>query len=326
MPNVTVFAMDNILATGVTGPIEVLNIANIQADIAAVDKDQRFQWQVISVDGKPVRSSAGFMIPVDGDVKRAKDSDIIIIPGFNHTNAREVTNFVANMPDGYISWLKARQHEGKVLCGVCSGTFVLAEAGLLDGKISTTSWWLTKAFRRRYPAVHLHPKDVVTEDGNVLCGAGASSWMHLSLRLVERYMPSQIANACARIMLLDRGATQAPYLKAEHLTSGRDAAIERVIEHMRANVKSDLPLSQLADMAAMSERTFVRRFRSVAGMPPGQYLQKMRLDIAKHLLEETDQPLDWIVLEVGYCDVSSFRRLFKKEVSVSPGVFRQRFR
>ncbi|MBQ0753991.1 MAG: helix-turn-helix domain-containing protein [Gammaproteobacteria bacterium] len=326
MTNVTVFAMDNILATGVTGPIEVLNIANIQADIAGVDAHQRFSWQILSVDGKPVRSSAGFMIPVDGDIKSAYGSDIIIIPGFNHTNAREVTDFVANMPDGYISWLKARQREGKVLCGICSGTFVLAEAGLLDSKISTTSWWLTKAFRRRYPAAHLHPKDVVTEDGNMICGAGATSWAHVALRLVDRYMPTHIAGACARIMLLDRGTSQAPYLKAEHLTSGRDAAIERVIEYMRANVGNELPLAQLSDMAAMSDRTFVRRFRSVAGMPPGQYLQKMRLDIAKHLLEETDQPLERIVLEVGYSDVSSFRRLFKKEVSVSPSAFRERFK
>jgi transcriptional regulator GlxA family with amidase domain len=326
MPNVTVFAMDNILATGITGPIEILNIANIQADIAGTPVNQRFHWQVISVDGKPVRSSAGFMIPVDGDIKRARESDIIIIPGFNHTRAREVTDFVANMPDGYLSWLKARQHEGKVLCGVCSGTFVLAEAGLLDGKTSTTSWWLTKAFRRRYPAVHLQPKDVVTEDGNMISGAGASSWMQVTLVLVERYMPAHIANACARILLLDRGTSQAPYLKAEHLTTGKDATIERVIEHMRAHIGKELQLAKLADMAAMSERTFVRRFRGVAGMPPGQYLQKMRLDTAKHLLEETDHPLERIIAEVGYTDVSSFRRLFKKEVSVSPGAFRERFR
>lgn len=326
MTNVTVFAMDNILATGVTGPIEVLNIANIQADIANVPAQQRFTWQIISVDGKPVRSSAGFMIPVDGDVKRARDSDVIIIPGFNHTNAREVTNFAANMPDGYISWLKARQHEGKVLCGICSGTFVLAEAGLLDGKTATTSWWLTKAFRRRYPAVQLHAKEIVIEDGNMISGAGASSWMQASLRLVERYMPPTIANACARIMLLDRSLSQAPYLKAEHVTSGSDAAIERIIEYMRAHVSQELPLAQLANMAAMSERTFVRRFRNIAGMPPGQYLQKMRLDIAKHLLEETDQSLEKIINQVGYTDVSSFRRLFKKEVAVSPKVFRERFR
>lgn len=326
MPNVTVFAMDNILATGVTGPIEVLNIANIQADIAGIPADQRFSWQIISVDGKPVRSSAGFLIPVDGDVKRARESDIIIIPGFNHTSAREVTNFVANMPDGYISWLKARHHEGKVMCGICSGTFVLAEAGLLDGKTSTTSWWLTKAFRRRYPAVLLHPKEIVTEDGNILSGAGASSWMQLSLALVERFLPPQVATACARIMLLDRGASQAPYLKAEHLTSGRDASIERVIEHMHDHLKHEMTLAHLAQMAAMSERTFVRRFRSFAGMPPGQYLQKMRLDIAKRLLEETDLSLENIIAEVGYTDISSFRRLFKKEVEVSPKVFRDRFR
>ena len=326
MPNVTVFAMDNILATGVTGPIEVLNIANIQADIAGLPKTDRFSWQVISVDGKPVRSSAGFMIPVDGDAKRARESEIIIIPGFNHTSARDVTDFVSNMPDGYISWLKARQHEGKVLCGICSGTFVLAEAGLLDGRKSTTSWWLTKAFRRRYPAVDLHPKDVVVEDGNLISGASANAWSHVALKLIQRYMAPEVATSCARIMLLDRGASQAPYLKAEHLTAGRDAAIEQVIDYMRAHVSEELPMSQLADLAAMSERTFVRRFRSVAGMPPGQYLQKMRLDIAKHLLEDTDQPLEKIVSEIGYSDVSSFRRLFKKEVSVSPGAFRERFR
>lgn len=326
MPNVTVFAMDDILATGVTGPIEVLNIANIQADIAGMPAEQRFTWQVISVDGKPVRSSAGFMIPVDGNAKQANHSDIIIIPGFNHTSAREVTDFVSKMPDGYISWLKARQHEGKILCGICSGTFVLAEAGLLDGRKSTTSWWLTKAFRRRYPAVDLQPKDVLVDDGNLISGAGASSWMHVALRLIQRYMDPQVANACARIMLLDRCASQAPYLNAEHLTAGRDAAIERTIEYMREHIAEELPMPQLADLAAMSERTFVRRFRTVAGMPPGQYLQKMRLDIAKHLLEDTDQPLERIVSEIGYSDVSSFRRLFKKEVSVSPGVFRERFR
>ena len=326
MPNVTVFAMDDILATGVTGPIEVLNIANIQADLAGAPPEQRFTWQVISVDGKPIRSSAGFLIPVDGDAKQARQSDIILIPGFNHTSAREVTNCVADMPDGYMSWLKARFNEGKVLGAICSGTFVLGEAGLLDGRKATTSWWLTKAFRRRFPAVDLHPKDVVVEDGNIITGAGASSWMHVALKLIQRYMDPQIAAACARIMVLDRGATQAPYLKAEHLTASRDAAIERAIDYMREHVSKEIALPQLAQMAAMSERTFVRRFRDVAGMPPGQYLQKMRLDIAKHLLEETDQPLERIVSEIGYSDVSSFRRLFKKEVSVSPGVFRDKFK
>lgn len=326
MPNVTIFAMDDILATGVTGPIEVLNIANIQAGLAGAPPEQRFSWQVISVDGKPVRSSAGFLIPVDGDASRARQSDIILIPGFNHVSARDVTSFVADLPDGYMSWLKARYQEGKVLGAMCSGTFVLGEAGLLDGHKATTSWWLTKAFRRRFPAAELHPRDVVVEDSNIITGAGASSWMQVALKLIQRYMDPPIANACARILLLDRDASQAPYLKAEHLMTSRDAAIERAIDYMRDHVADDISLAQLADMAAMSERTFVRRFRDVAGMPPGQYLQKMRLDIAKHLLEETDQPLEWIVGQVGYSDVSSFRRLFKKEVSVSPGVFRERFR
>lgn len=304
-----------------------MNIANIQAEMAGLPAERRFSWKVVSLDGKPVRSSAGFMIPVDGDDSLARDADVIIIPGFNHRTGREVSNFVAGMPDGYLDWLKTRHAEGKVMCGICSGTFVLAEAGLLDGRVATTSWWLTKPFRRRYPAVDLHPREVVTEDGNIICGGSASSWMHVSLRLIHRYMGAAVANACGRIMLVDeQTASQAPYLSAAHLTAGRDEAIERAIDYMREHLGGELPVPELAERAAMSERTFIRRFREVAGMTPGHYLQKMRVDTAKRLLEDTDLPLERIIEQVGYRDVSSFRRLFKKEVAVSPKVFRERFR
>lgn len=327
MPNVTVFAVDDILATGVTGPLEALNIANIQADMAGLPADQRFTWTVVSVDGKPVRSSAGFMLPVEGNYQRAREADIIIIPGFNHRSSREVNSYIANMPDGYLNWLKAQYASGKVLCGICSGTFVLAEAELLDGRRATTSWWLARAFRRRYPSVDLHPKEVVTEDANLICGGSASSWMHVCLRLIHRYMNADVANACARILLVDpAAASQAPYLNVEHMAAGRDATIENVIDHMREHLEQEMPVADLAARANMSERTFIRRFREVAGMTPGHYLQKMRVDMAKRMLEDTDLPLEKIVGKVGYRDVSSFRRLFKKEVAVSPGAFRDRFR
>ena len=325
MPKVTVFAVDDILATGVTGPLELFNSANIQADAAGIEPSRRFQWNVVSVDGKPVRSSAGFMLPVDGNYTHAGDADIIIIPGFNHRNSREVAHFVANMPDGYLNWLKARHQAGKVLCGICSGTFVLAEAQLLDGRVATTSWWLTKAFRRRYPAVALHPRDVVTEADNLICGGSATSWMHVGLRLVARYIDAEVAAACARIMLVDTGtASQAPYLSAAHLTVHRDSAIETVIDHMRANLDNDLPVADMARLASMSERSFIRRFRELTGLPPGHYLQKMRIDTAKHLLAQTGLSLEQIIGQIGYADVSSFRRLFKKEVAVSPGEYRRR--
>lgn len=327
MPKVAVFAVDDILATGVTGPLEALNIANIQADIAASPVAERFSWTVVSVDGKPVRSSAGFMLPVEGNYAAAADADIIIIPGFNHRSGREVVDFVASMPDGYLDWLKARHQAGKVLCAICSGTFVLAEAGLLDGKTATTSWWLTKPFRRRYPAADLQPRHVVTEDDNLVCGGSASSWMHVCLHLTRRYMSAEVANACARVMLVDAGsASQAPYLNAAHLTASRDEAIERAIDYMRENLHQELSVAELAEMVAMSERTFMRRFRVVAGMPPGHYLQKMRIDTAKRMLEQTDMALDEIIVRVGYSDISSFRRLFRKEVAVSPRQFRERFR
>ena len=327
MTSVAVFAIDDILATGVTGPLEAFNIANVQADVAGLPPEQRFSWRVVSVDGKPVRSSAGFMLPVEGNYAMANDSDIIIIPGFNHRNGRDVSHFVSNLPDGYLTWLQARARAGHILCGICSGSFVLAEAGLLDGRQATTSWWLTRTFRRRYPSVDLHPREVATEDGDLYCGGSASSWMHVCLKLIQRFMNDEVAHACARIMLVDPAtASQAPYLSAGHLTASRDDAIEQAIHYMREHLGDNISIPALASQAAMSERTFIRRFRDVTGMPPGHYLQRMRIDHAKRLLEQTDLGLDTIVEQVGYQDLSSFRRLFRKEVDESPGQYRRRFR
>lgn len=326
MPEVAIFAFDDVMVTGVAGPIEMLNIANIQAELAGLPPETRFQWQVVSVDGKPVRSSAGFMLPVDASAALGTTADIIIIPGVNHRTGRDVVNHVANLPDVYLDWLKARYAEGRTLCGVCSGTFVLAEAHLLDGRRATTSWWLTKSFRRRYPMVDLHPRDVVTEDARVICGGSAASWNHVSLQLIRNAMGSQVAMACARIMLVEPNpASQAMHLAAEHLTSRRDDVIERVIAFMREQLKNDLPIADLAARAAMSERTFVRRFREIAGMPPGHYLQRMRVDRAKQLLEQGDLSLERIVEQIGYSDVSSFRRLFRHETGLTPRQYRERF-
>lgn len=327
MPSVAVFAIDDILATGVTGPLEAFNIANVQADVLNLDPAKRFTWKVVSVDGKPVRSSAGFMLPVEGNFQVGSEADIIIIPGFNHRSGRDVSHFVSDLPDGYLSWLQSRAADGRIICGICSGSFVLAEAGLLDGRRATTSWWLTRAFRRRYPAVDLHPRDVATEDGNLYCGGSASSWMHVCLKLIRRFMNEEVAQACARIMLIDpASASQAPYLSAEHLTANRDDAIDQAIHFMRDHLDQNLPMKELASQCAMSERTFIRRFREVTGMPPGHYLQRMRIDHAKRLLAQTDLPLEDIIGQVGYQDLSSFRRLFRKEVDVSPGRYRQQFR
>ena len=326
MTSVAIFAFDDVMATGVTGPLEMFNIANVQAELAGLPPEQRFSWCVVSVDGKPVRSSAGFMLPVNANASCASAAEVILIPGVNHRSGRDVVDHVANLPDAYLGWLKARHAEGRILRGVCSGTFVLAEAHLLDGRRATTSWWLTKAFRRRYPMVDLHPREVLTEDGPMVCGGSAGSWSHVSLRIIRKFMGAQVANACARIMLIDPNpASQAMHLAAEHLSSGRDETIDRVIAYMREHLDRELPVSELAALALMSERTFLRRFREIAGMPPGHYLQRMRVDRAKQLFEQGTDSLETIVEQVGYQDLSSFRRLFRKETGLSPRAYRERF-
>jgi transcriptional regulator GlxA family with amidase domain len=269
---------------------------------------------------------------VDGSTSARSAADAIIVLG----------PFVGRGAASFLEWFDAqqpelkpllvalhRQHErGALIASVCSGAFMLAESGLLDGRRATTHWALADAFRQRYPQVDLCANEVITEQKQLLCSGAVTSYLNLALRLVERFAGRSLASTCSKLLLIDMNRiSQASYreLTVQDMQSHSDRLVERAQHWMEKHVHEGFRLSDLANHLTVSERTVIRRFKTAIGETPLGYLQAMRIDIAKRLLETSNLNVELIGERVGYGDLSTFRRLFKRETGVAPREYQQRF-
>jgi transcriptional regulator GlxA family with amidase domain len=222
-----------------------------------------------------------------------------------------------------------RQHErGALIAANCSATFLLAETGLLDHRAATTSWWLTRAFRQRYPLVDLRSNETVTEQDGLLCSGAATAYLSLALRLVEKFAGPGIAAATAKTMLIDTNQlSQAPYkvLTMQNNLPHADQLVQQAQRWMERRLRQPFTLGDLAGELGVSERTLIRRFKQALGSTPVGHLQTLRIEFAKSLLETTVLTVDAVSERVGYIDPSSFRRLFKRETGLAPREYHQRF-
>jgi transcriptional regulator GlxA family with amidase domain len=224
------------------------------------------------------------------------------------------------------TWVAARHREGTVVCSVCVGAFVLAEAGLLDGRPATTHWALAERFAARFPEVALDADQLVIDDGDLITAGGVMAWIDLGLRLVERYLGPAVMIATARYFLVDPGnREQRFYSSFVPPLAHRDDAILRAQHWLHARSREKLTVPMMARKAGLGERTFLRRFQRATGQSPTGYLQCLRVSRARDLLETTVAGIDEIAGRVGYGDPSAFRKLFHRTVGLTPGEYRRRF-
>lgn len=322
-----IFAYDGCLSTSITGPTDVFHIANIHQRITKESRDNPlFSWKIYSPDGKPVHTSTGITIAVDGHFHQAGKTDICLIPGIDHAFGYEVIKKTHELRESLGELIKHHHQQGACIAANCSGSFILADTGLLDGCEATTSWWLAHHFNKAFPNVNLRLEKMVTEQNQVLCSGAVTAYIHLCIRLIEKFAGEDIAQLCSKtVMIHNKGTTQAPYIPAPTHLKLQDKLVSNAINWMLDNLDQEFQLDALASMLAVSPRTFIRRFNLATGKPPKQYFQKLRIDEAKQLLETTSLSVDDITEKVGYIDVSSFRRLFKREVTLSPTEYRKRF-
>jgi transcriptional regulator GlxA family with amidase domain len=224
-----------------------------------------------------------------------------------------------------VPWLQAQFRAGATIAGVCSGSFLLAESGLLDQRPATTTWWLAPLFEHRFPRVALDPRLMLTDAGGVICCGTGMSHVDLGLYLVERFGSRELARLCAKYVVLDsRRRSQAPYMILNHLRT-YDPVIQKAEKWIKANLREDLSVAEIARHVAVSQRTLLRHFKESTGGSPLSFVQKIRIEAGKALLENTKLRIDEIVDRVGYTDDGAFRRLFKKHTKMSPREYRIRF-
>lgn len=321
---IAILASPDCLASGISATADLLMAANGLAAQFMGAQAPVFAWQVVSRDGAPVRGSNGYPVAVDGGLELAESADVIVIPSFSFTDIRHFKSELA-ASGKLLQWLRARHEAGATLAGACSGAFLLAEAGLLDGVPATTNWWLSRLFAQRYPRVELRLEEMLVCQDRLITAGAALSQLDLTLYLIERLAGRQLARLCGKFMVLDgRRSSQAPYMVPTHLKSS-DPLVARAEAWIGKHLSEEIRIDELAKHLAVSPRTLIRRFQRATGLSPQAFLQQQRIELARTLMETTDLRLGQILERVGYQDESAFRRLFKRHTSFSPGEYSRRY-
>jgi transcriptional regulator GlxA family with amidase domain len=270
----------------------------------------------------PIQCALGFAITPTGVLD---DADVVIVTDI----AIPDTALLPSIWDRELSWLRERHAAGAILCSVCTGTTVLAEAGLLDGLEATTHWSTVEFMRSRYPDIRLSPQKILVPDGpgdQIVTAGGATAWEDMALYLVARLSTPAEAIRIAKIFLLgDHSEGQLPFAGARKARRHDDGVVAEVQTWIADTYHLSNPVAQMTERSGLTERTFIRRFRAATGYSPIEYVQTLRIEEAKHLLETTRTPIEMIAVEVGYEDPNFFRRLFKRRVGITPARYRQRF-
>ena len=321
MIKVAVLALDNCPLSALALPVDILNAAGVLYNrMAGIPEDPGFEVCVVSTSEEPVSCYKSVHIIPDKGLEGLGGNDVVIIGAL-----ADMTGIGTKYQE-LIKKLIFLHEQGVILASICSGAFLLAETGLLNGKEATTHWGLCRRFTEQFPEVRVKASRTVVDQKSLLSSGGTTAGGDLALYLVRKYCGDHMAKQCARVLLLDPcRSSQQPYNDLTMQIDHGDSEISQVQEWLDGNYFREVTVAGLANISRMSRRTFERRFKKATGRTPLRYLQEVRLEKAKALLETGDYTFETITNEVGYGDPSTFRRMFLKSTGLPPGVYRQRF-
>jgi transcriptional regulator GlxA family with amidase domain len=312
---IEILAFPDVQLLDVAGPLQVFASANELARAAGEPRP----YELAVVAERPlVTSSGGLGLAAHKLTKSSVPVDTLIVAG-----GFGVAAACANA--GLIRWLTARAAVARRVASVCTGAFLLATVGLLDGRRAVTHWRRCGEFARRFPAVRLDPDPIFVRDGNIWTSAGITAGIDLALALVEADLGQQAALAVARnlVVFLKRPGGQAQFSATLALQHG-DARFERLHAWIADHLRADLSVGALAGAAAMSERSFVRHYRRATGMTPARAVEKIRVEVARQVLEQ-GMPIKRVAARCGFGSEETMRRGFLRLLGPTPQAYRERF-
>ncbi|TNE56690.1 MAG: GlxA family transcriptional regulator [Alphaproteobacteria bacterium] len=302
----------------ITGPMELLSAANVAPPKLG---KPRYEVSLLARKAGLIETSGAIRLHADASfVDYDAPIDMLMVSGGEGTlQALEDTKLI-----DFIA--RATEKAARVV-SICSGAFLLAEAGLLDGRRATTHWNAAKYFRRLYPQVMLEPDALYVRDGDVWTSAGVTAGMDLTLALISEDFGREVALEIARknVMFAMRTGGQSQFSAHLVATTAPEGPVGKVMNHIVSNPAHSLTLPELADMAHMSERTFLRHFQKITGDTPAKFVEVARIDAARRKLEQLDLPLTIIAFECGFGSAERMRRSFQRHLGVTPQDYRSRF-
>lgn len=285
-----------------------------------------FRAEIVAAEPGPLTTGTGLRIEPHRTIRDAGRPDIVFVPSLLIPSGRQ---FGRDNP-ALVDWVKRAHADGAHIVSACTGSFLLAEAGLLDHKEATTHWAFVELMRAEYPKVRVLSDRIIVsagDDHRVVTAGGATSWMDLILYMVGRFAGPEEARRLAKMSLCDwHHDGQNPYSRLTTRLQAADKVIQECQQWLASHYADVDPVAAMIKLSGLSRRTFNRRFKTATGFTPLDYVQRLRIEEAKQILETTDQPVEEIALEVGYGDAVSFRRLFKRLVANTPALYRRRQR
>ncbi|KXI30786.1 GlxA family transcriptional regulator [Paraglaciecola hydrolytica] len=323
MFNVTILGFNQAYASAITGALDLFALAGVTWQrMQGISPTPYFNVQIATIKKQPLRCINQLEIRSHIAIEDVKQTDLLLIPTIGGSLLNVLADNQALLPH-----IKRHFDLGADIASNCSGAFFLAEAGLLNGKEATTHWGYAELFRKRYPEVKLCAEKLITSQQNIYCAGGGMAWFDLALLLIERYCGHDVASTTAKAHVIDlsRGQ-QAAYASIRAKKYHQDPEVLLVQEWLEANYVKPIQISQLPNLVNLTSRTLNRRFKQATEQNPLEYLQNLRIEAAKKLLEKSHDNAQRIVNHVGYDDLSSFTRLFKKHTGLSPSQYAKKFK
>lgn len=312
MRNVLVVLFDGVQSLDVTGPVEVINGAE-------TGRPGTYRIRTATLDGAPVHTSSGLILAPDHSLADTPAPHTLLVPGGTGTR---------NSDPRLVDWLRVHGPRADRLVSICTGAILLAEAGLLEGRRATTHWAYCEKLARDHPEIEVDPEPIYIRDGQVSTSAGVTSGIDLALAIVEEDLGREVALAVARhlVVFLRRPGNQAQFSAQLAAQTAQREPLREVQQWISEHPDGDLSVESLATRARLSPRHFARAFRAETGTTPGRYVDRVRLEHARRLLEDTADGVEEISRASGYGTPEAMRRAFVKALGAAPAEYRRRFR
>ncbi len=318
---VDVLVLEGCIALPAIGSLELLTKSGHIACRLGVFQQNPFEVELVSPAGREVRSVDGLPVRCSRTIREPAQTDLAIVPSLDEEVLPQLERNRACIP-----WLKELHRRGADIASICTGAFLLAEAGLLDGRRATTHWASRRLFAERYPQVRLQDASIIVDEGSIITSGGATSFLNLIMYLVEKHCGTEVAHVASRMFLIDLNkGPQTAYAIFSTQKAHQDSAVLKAQSLMEDRPQARLSVPGLCSAVGLSRRSFERRFKLATGNTPLEYLQRVRVEAAKKRLERTAEGIEQIAEAVGYEDLPTFRRLFCRLTGMTPFRYRRRY-
>ncbi|MCG8459205.1 MAG: helix-turn-helix domain-containing protein [Holophagales bacterium] len=324
MPRICILALPSVFDSALTITRDIL-LAGLRTDVPAAPSS-RFTVELATEGRQAVQTSGGLEIHAQTALSEIEHADYLLVPGFGlpgEESLPAIERYLARSDIGAVlDGLRRFRASGGAVAAGCTATFLLAEAGLLDGLQATTSWWLADEFRDRFPAVDLQAHMMLTHQEGVTCAGAALAHTDLALWVLGELRGPATSDFVARRLLLDERVSQGRYMAVNHL-SRRHPEVPRAEAWIRERLGEPIKVEDLAAALALRPRTLARRLHNATGESPLSFIQRLRVEHAVHLLETSPLSFEQIAARVGYQEPAGLRRIIRRRTGRSPSDFRR---